>query len=282
MAEAKRGTPLREKAGIAAFGIFCLLLFIYIRFPYENFRGYLEQAISDKTGQPVSLGPIHHHFPLGIRVDGVSVGGTKYVKDLILRPHVFSFATGRFGMDVKALFPQGSLNCSFDKPLANFRKSVNAEVKMDNFDASLIHVLFGTGMQPKGVITGSIELEGPTSALKSMGGSASLDWKNGFIPLSDSQLPMDGLKFSTMSMNSHIERGMLTLDSMEMKGEMTGTVRGSVWMMDPPGRSRLNLTGQLQLASALSSAMAAPAQGPLRFSLRGTLDRPRFRVLGYQ
>lgn len=269
-----------EKAGIAAFGIICLALFIYLRFPYEHFRGYLEQTMSDKTGRPVDMGPIHHNFPLGIRVEGVSIGGTKYVNDLILRPHILSLATGRFGLDIKALFPSGSLVCSFDKPMGTLRSSVDASVKMDNFDSSLIHTLFGMDITPQGTITGTVDLEGPDPSLKAMGGNASIVWKNGFIPLSDSQLPMDGLKFASMVMSSRIERGMLTLDKMEMKGDMSGSMKGAVWMMDPPGRSRLNLTGELMLAQALSAAMTGGPPGAMQFSLRGTLDRPRFRIIG--
>jgi type II secretion system protein N len=280
MAELKRSIPFREKAGIIAYGIVCLVLFTYIRFPFENFRGYLEQSISDRTGRPVTLGPIRSHFPLAIKVEGVSVDGVTYVKDLILRPHFFSFATGRFGMDVKALFPSGSLVCSFDKPMGSLRTSVDASITMDNFDSSMVHTLFGTGLQPKGSISGTIELTGPAPSLKALGGSASIVWKDGFIPLSDSQLPMNGLKFASMIMNSRIERGMLTLDKMEIKGDMAGDMKGSVWMMDPPGRSRLNLTGELILAQALSAAMASAPQGAMRFSLRGTLDRPRFRIIG--
>jgi hypothetical protein len=155
-------------------------------------------------------------------------------------------------------------------------------VKMDNFDSSLIHTLFGVDLQPQGTITGTVDLEGPNSSLKAMGGNASIVWKNGFIPLSDSQLPMDGLKFASMVMSSRIERGMLTLDKMDMKGDMSGSMKGAVWMMDPPGRSRLNLTGELLLAQALSASMTGAPQGAMRFSLRGTLDRPRFRVIGAQ
>lgn len=283
MAEIKRsGFPFREKAAIAAYGVACLLLFVLVRFPYENFRGYLEQAMSARSGRPVELGPIKFHFPLGIKVDGVSVGGTKCMNQLIMRPHVFSLATGQFGMDIKALFPAGSLACSFDKPMGSLGSSVSAKVRMDGFDSSLIHTLFGTNIQPKGIITGTIELSGPDQSLKAMGGSANLVWTGGFIPLSDSQLPLDGLKFSTMVMDSHIERGMLTLDKMEMKGDMSGTMKGSVWMMDPPGRSRLNLTGELMLAQALSAAAVGSPQGLMKFSLRGSLDRPRFRILGSQ
>ena len=274
-----------EKAGFAAYGILCLLIFIYLRFPYENFRGYLEQAVSQRTSRPVTLGAIRPRFPLGIHVKGVSIEETRYVDDLVLKPHVLSFMTGRFGMDVEALFPAGSLACSFDRPLGKSRRPVSATVEMDNFDSSLVHTLFGTDIRPKGTISGTIELSGPTPELKSMGGRASITWKDGFIPLSGSQLPLDGLTFTSMVMSSHIERGMLTLDKMEMEGDMAGTMKGMVWMMNPPGRSRLNLTGEIMLAQALASAMAAPGmspQGMMRFSLRGTLDRPRFRILGSQ
>lgn len=286
MAEAKRGSPFIEKIGIAAYCLVCLILFISIRFPYDTFKGSMEQSMSRAVNQPVTLGHVSARFPFGCKVDGMSIDKTPYAKELIFYPHLFSLLTGRLGMDIRATFPSGSLACSFDKPLGVAKKSVRASFKMKNLDTSLLHTLFSTSIQPKGFITGSIEVIGRSPSIRDMGGKASIVWKDGFIPITDSQLPIDGLKFKTLQMNSRIENGVLTLEKMDLKGDVSGTVKGIVRMMEPIRRSRLSLTGEIALSQAMVPSMddgqGFSPQGPVRFSIRGTLDKPRFRILGSQ
>ncbi len=280
MAEVKRGSPLLEKIGITIFFLICLVLFTYIRFPYDAFRGRLENTISSMVGQPVTLGRVHSRLLFGFKVDGLSINEVVCAKELLLKPHLFSLLTGRIGMDVKALFPAGSLACSFDKPYGSAKRPVYAKVKMDKVDSALIHTLFATGFQPKGLMSGSIELMGPNTLLSEMSGKSNIVWNDGFFPLPGSQLPMDGLKFKVMEMNSRIERGLLTLEKMELKGDMSGTMSGAIRMMDPFARSRLNLTGTMNLPPGSAPSTDAGFQQGIKFSLRGTLDRPRFRILG--
>lgn len=280
MAEIKRNSFPLEKVGFAVYGIVCLILFTYIRFPWDTFRGRMEQSISTAINQPVTLGRVHAHFPFGFKADGMTINKTVKAKELIVRPHFLTLMTGSMGMDIKALFTTGSLVCSFDKPLGTARKPVKASIEMENFDSSLMHTLFATSVQPKGFITGKIRLAGPTPSLREMDGKADLVWKDGFFPLAGSQLPMDGIKFKTMEMNSRIEKGLVTLEKMDLKGDMSGNMNGSIRMMDPFSRSRLNLTGMISLSQGATPPMGAGIQQGMRFSLRGTLEKPRFRLLG--
>ncbi len=279
MAEVKRSSNLPEKIGVVVFFIVCLVLFTYLQFPYDTFRGRLENTLSQATGRTVTLGRVHSRLLFGFKVDGMSIDNVAWAKELILKPHLFSLMTGRIGMDAKALFPSGSLACSFDKPYGSTKRPVYAKIRLDNFDSSLIQPLFSAGIQPKGLITGSIELMGPNTFLGEMSGKSSIVWSNGFFPLPGSQLPLDGLAFKTMEMNSRIERGLITLEKMELKGNMSGTMSGAVRMMDPFARSRLNLTGTMNLSPGSDSSSGAGFQQGLKFSLRGTLERPRFRLL---
>ncbi len=284
MAEVKRGSSFREKAAVAAWGMVCLILFIYIRFPYDTFRGRLEQSIGQALNQPVTLGHIHSRFPLGVKVDGVSIKGVPFSKELDLSPRIFSLLTGKMGMSVKAVLPTGSISYSFESPMGKSARSVQTSVKMDNFDSSLLKTLFASGIGTKGTITGDIDLAGPSPSLRDMGGRISFTWRDGYIPVPDSQMPIDSLQFKTMELESHMDRGIMTLDRLELKGNISGNVKGSVRMADTFRRSRLNLTGEMTLpSSAALPAGTAPGispQGPLRFSLRGTIERPRFRILG--
>lgn len=280
MAEVKRGSPLLEKTGITILFIICLTVFTYTRFPFDVFRGRLENTISSMIGRQVVLGHVHSRLLFGFRVDSMSINNVVIAKDLILKPHFISLLTGRVGMDVKALFPSGSLACSFDKPYGSTKRPVYAKVKMDNFDSALIHTLLATDFQPKGLISGSIDLMGPNTLLSEMSGKSNIVWNDGYFPLPGSQLPMDGLTFKVMEMNSRIEKGLLTLEKLELKGDMSGAMSGSIRMMDPFANSRLNLTGTMNLSPGSAPAMDAGLQQGIKFSLRGTLDRPRFRILG--
>jgi len=284
MADVRRGVPLLEKVGIAAFCIVCLILFISIRFPYDTFRGTLEGSLSKALDQPVTLGHIHARFPFGCTVDGMSVGRNPYAKELIIYPHLLSLLTGSFGLDIQAVFPSGSIVCSFDKPFGIAKKPVKTSFKMKNFDTSLIHTLFSTSIQPEGFITGTVEMTGTSSSIRNMGGKASIVWKDGFIPLTDSQMPIDGIRFKVMQMNSRIDNGILTLEKLDLKGDVSGSAKGAVRLMDPLRRSRLSLSGEITLPQSIAASLGAgqglSPQGMVRFSLRGTLDKPRFRTLG--
>ncbi len=284
MADDRRGVPLLEKVGIAAFCVVCLILFVSIRFPYDTFRGKLEGSLSKALDQPVTLGSVHARFPFGCRVDGMSVGRKPYAKELIIYPHLLSPLAGCLGMDIKAVFPSGSIACSFDRPFGTAKKPVKASFEMKDFDTSLIHALFSTSIQPKGSITGTVEMAGTASSIRDISGRASIVWKDGFIPLADSQLPIDGIRFKVMHMDSHIDNGVLTLEKLDLKGDVSGSAKGAVRLMDPLRRSRLSMSGEIALPQGMAASMGAgqglSPQGMVRFSLRGTLDRPRFRTLG--
>lgn len=278
MAEVKRGSPFLTRVGIAVYAIVCLAFFISLMFPYDHFRGRLERSIGTAVDRDVTLGRVHARFPFGFKADGMSIDKNPLAEELIIKPHLLSLLAGKKGMDIKAVFPSGSLLCSYDKTMGAQRKTVHISLKMDNLDSSVFHALLPTAGKPKGLITGTIELSGPESSLKDMDGNASITWKDGFIPLPGTNLPVSGLKFKTLEVASRMESGVLNLERVDFAGDMSGNVKGSVRMMDPVGRSRLNLTGEISLSKESGTD---PSSDGMRFSLRGSIDRPGFRILGF-
>lgn len=287
MADEKRLSPGLAKAGIGLYLLFCLVVFVLVRFPYDTFRGRLEGAMSSLVGRPVALGHISPSLPFGLKVEGVSIDGNPFAPELKIRPGLISLLSGSLGLDVEALLPSGSLSCSIRTPLGAAGESLSVSARMDSLDPQAFQPLFSSGAVPRGLITGTIDISRPNASPREMEGRADIVWKDGYLPIPHSQLnlplPLDGIVFTALKVESVVEKGLVTLESLELAGDISGTVRGSLRIMEPLCRSRLNLTGEVvlppDLALLLDSQAGSPTTGGMRFSLRGTLDRPRFRLL---
>jgi hypothetical protein len=187
-------------------------------------------------------------------------------------------------MDMKAVFPTGSLYCSFDTPMNKSRKPMTLLLDFDNFDAGILKAFFRSGSQIRGIINGIIDLEGQAMRYGSMGGKVDLAWSDGFTPLAGLQIPLESLSFKGLELGSTISKGVMTLNRMEITGDVPASMRGSVHLSDQLSRSRMNITGNITLPRVAGSFQDAGQpfmpQGNVRFYLRGTFDSPRFRVAG--
>ncbi len=286
MADEKRGSPRLAKAGIALYLLFCLVLFVLVRFPYDTFRGRLEGTMSSLAGRAITLGRISSSLPFGLRVEGVSIDENPFARELKIRPGLISLLSGSLDLDMEALFPSGSLSGSVRTPLGAMGESLSVSARMDSLDSQAFQSLFPSGVCPRGIITGTVDISRPNASLREMEGRADIVWKDGYLPIVHSQLnlplPLDGIQFTTLKVESVVEKGLVTLESLELAGDISGSVKGSIRIMEPLSRSRLNLTGEVGLPPDLALLLgpqAGSSTDGMRFSIRGTLDRPRFRLL---
>ncbi|MGI6387815.1 MAG: type II secretion system protein GspN [Desulfomonilia bacterium] len=286
MADEKTFSPRLAKAGIGLYLLFCLMLFILVRFPYDTFRGRLEETMSSLVGRPVTLGYISSSLPFGLKVEEMSIDENPFAKELKIRPGLISLLSGSLDLSVEAFFPSGSLSGSVRTPLDAMGESLSVTARMDNLDSQALQHLFPSGVCPRGIITGTIDISRPNASPREMEGRADIIWKDGYLPIVHSPLnlplPLDGIQFTTLKLESAMEKGLITLEGLELAGDISGSVKGSIRIMEPLSRSRLNLSGEVSLPPDLAlllGAQAGSSTGGMRFSLRGTLDRPRFRLL---
>jgi len=282
MADERRASPGIVKTGAAIYVFLCLVVFVSIRFPYDAFRGRMEESMSSALGRPVSLGHVRSSFPFGLKVEGMSIDKQPFARELRLYPGLFSLIVGRLNMDVEAMFASGRIEGFISRPFrdANGMTSVNA--RMDNLDSQALKALLWPGVDPRGIISGSLELSGPGSSIRELDGRANIVWEEGYLPLPVSLLPVDGLQFKVLKVDSFMEKGLLTLEKLELDGDISGTVKGSVRLMEPFSRTRLNLSGEIGMPADMAllvGAQTSSSSERVKFSLRGTVDRPRFRVL---
>ncbi len=270
------------RAGFIFYAVFCLILFVYLRFPYDTLKGRIESTLGSVLGAEVSLGHLSSSLPLGLAADGLDINAVPVATKLLFHPRLSAIFSGRLGLDVRAVLDTGDARARIGTPILSIGDPVEAVFDIEDMDPAPLARLVAAGRQVKGLISGQATLSGSPGSLQKAQAKVSFVWKDGSIPLSVPAIPVDALAFKTLEVAASMDKGMLTIEQAELSGDISGTVKGSVRVQDNVERSRLNLTGELQLPQELKTlfgmANGSGSQG-VKFSLRGTVDNPRFRVL---
>jgi hypothetical protein len=137
-------------------------------------------------------------------------------------------------------------------------------------------------LTPKGIVSGELNLTTLRNSLDKATGTLALNWKKGALPLGMQSLPFDSLVFENLDFDGRIDKGLLNLEKVEFTGEFSGTMNGNIRFSSEMKRSRLAITGELNLPEAIKKSLGpaydSSGQGN-RFVLRGSIERPRFRML---
>jgi type II secretion system protein N len=278
----KKGYSFWAKVGFVLYVIICLIIFIYMQFPYDTLKTRLEQTLSTALGKEVTLGHIHSQIPFGFAAQGLDINAVPVATNLIFHPHLTSLLSGTFGVDLSAQLISGSVKGFVKTPMKSAGNSVEIFLDADNVDSAAFTKLLPANLQPRGIIAGHAEFKGPPDSIDKAQGMVSLVWKEGSIPLAISSVPLDALAFTSLEVDAKIDKGMLTIERAELNGDISGTIKGAIRVRNQLERSRLNLTGEIMLPEGMKSLFGTQgndASQGLKFSLRGTIDRPRFRVL---
>jgi type II secretion system protein N len=282
MARTKKGYSFWVKAGFVLYAIFCLIVFIYIQFPYDTLKDRMEQTLSRTLKSEVSLGHMHAHLPLGLAADGLDINTVPVATKLTFHPQFTRLFFGSFGMDISAQLLSGEIEGFVATPVGGMGKTVDIVLDAQRVDFAAFSKLLPAHIQPRGIISGHAELQGPPDSIDKVSGSASLVWKDGSLPLSIPTVPLDAIAFKSVEVDAYLDKGMLTIDRGELNGDISGTVKGAIRVRELFERSRLNLTGEVILPDNMKGLFGLKNQDPaagLKFSLRGTLGSPRFRML---
>jgi len=281
---------VRSRAGknisvilLGLYGLVCLAVFTWVRFPYDALGTRIENGLGAFLGVPVRLGHIRPTWTGGFSVQGVELQGNLIVKTLRLTPYPWEALRGVVGLGYRAEMPAGSLEGRVALPTRMSSRPMDISLELNEVDLSGISAVFPPSWRPAGLVTGEVRMASPKGALDKMMGSMSISWEKGRLPLGMPSLPFDALVFETMELEGTVEKGIVKIDRGEFTGEFSGNLTGMVRLLKDMRRSRLNLTGEVSLPEAVRASLGAgsPPQGqPARFSLRGTMERPRFRIVG--
>ncbi|HPS94433.1 MAG TPA: type II secretion system protein GspN [Deltaproteobacteria bacterium] len=283
MARTRADHPLWLKIGFGLYACLCLVLFVYQRFPYDRLKASVEEDLTRAIGAQVTLGHIRPGILWGFIVEGLDVKGTRVARELSVSPNLLSLLTGRLGLSFSAAMTSTGGGEGYARlPFETSKKPMVVSLSVTNMDMSSLAVLFPPTAKPKGSVTGEFSLITPRDSFGQATGSVTLTWKKGTLPLNIDALPLDAITFETLDLDARIDKGILSVRKADFAGEMSGSMRGNIRFFNEINRSRLNLTGELTLPESMKSTLGAGADTSgraTRFSLRGSLDMPRFRVM---
>jgi len=283
MVDAASRYRMLVRTGLGFYAIVCLALFVWLRFSFDSVKYKFEDSLTRILGSQVILGHISPTILGGLSIDGMEISGEKVVKKLSVSPKPWNVFRGSMGIGFHAELAGGNTDGRIIFPFRKSKTPMNITINMSNVDLAGFSKVFPPALSPKGVITGELNLTTMRNSLDKATGNLSLSWKKGTLPLGMVTLPFDALVFDNLDFDGKIDKGLLNIEKADFTGEFSGSMNGNIRFSKEIKRSRLAVMGELNLPEPMKKALGpeygSPGQGN-RFSLRGSIERPRFRMLG--
>jgi type II secretion system protein N len=282
MADAAARYRILIKIGLCLYAFVCLVVFIWVRFPYDSVKYKLENVLTNVIGAQVTLGHIKPNLLWGFSADNMEIKGVPVARQITISPKPWDIFRGSLGFGFHADLLSGMTDGHMMLPFRKSKSPMDITVNMTNVDLSGLSKVFPPSLTPKGIVSGELNLTTLRSSLDKATGNLVLNWKKGTLPLGMESLPFDSLVFENLDFDGRIDKGLLNLEKVDFTGEFSGTMKGNIRFSNEVKRSRLAITGELNLPEAIKKSLGplydSSGQGN-RFSLRGSIDRPRFRML---
>ncbi len=270
------------KIGLGLYAALCLVVFIWIRFSYDSIKYKVEDALTNVIGNQVTLGHIKPNLLWGFTVERMEIKGVPVAKRLTISPKPWDIFRGSLGFGFHADLVSGMTDGHMMLPIRKDKSPMNLTVNMTNVDLAALSKVFPPNLTPKGIVSGELNLTTLRNSLDKATGNLALTWKKGTLPLGMESLPFDSLIFENLDFDGRIDKGLLNLEKVDFIGEFSGTMNGSIRFSSEIKRSRLAISGELNLPESIKKSLGpeydSSGQGT-RFSLRGSIERPRFRML---
>ena len=229
------------------------------------------------------MGHISPNLLWGFTIDSMEIKGIPIAKRLTISPKPWDIFRGRLGFGFHADLVPGTTDGHMMLPFRKDKTPMNITVNMTNVD--IVRVFKGLPTErltPKGIVSGELNLTTLRDSLDKATGNLALTWKKGTLPLGMESLPFDSLVFENLDFDGRIDKGLLNLEKVDFIGEFSGTMNGNIRFSSEMKRSRLAITGELNLPEAIKKSLGPGYDSPgqaTRFVLRGSIERPRFRMM---
>ncbi|MBN1276774.1 MAG: type II secretion system protein GspN [Deltaproteobacteria bacterium] len=285
------------------YGIYSVILLIallYIRFPSDAFKEYLQETSSRVSPENVLIvGEVKPAFPAGIKLLGTGLSpkensDKKYfsASRIIIRPRIWACLTG--GLNLNFL---GDVNEGLLKGSVNFRKNriggpfeTSIEIKGMHVDGASLPSSF-TGFDLNGILSGVLSFQTENEQIITGTGEADISISEGRIILSNPILIFNSIEFDDLSIKCVMEKEKLRLIHFRLKGQdMTGTLSGEIDLRSNILKSAIDISGAIELSPGFFKNRKDSSDfirhfrqliknGRLSFVLTGNIGEPRFRFL---
>jgi type II secretion system protein N len=286
-----------------AYTLYAILLtlgFLYILFPSQDVKNYLEARAEDSSiPVHVSIGEVSPSLAIGLNLRATELANQAAPDKVLLRadrlfvrPGLWSYLQGK----TKVCF-EGRLNEGSVEGCVQFNE--NDSDTPFSTSMTLNDILLGgfgnlaglTGRHVEGSLGGSFAYDGKIESLMEGAGEADFRLSNGRIELPRPILSFDVIDFDEVWVKLTLKKRRIDLTHVELKGpDMYGTLTGTISIRRKFWDSGLNLKGTLDSSQSLFEGPEGASvtvnlqkqtlgEGPLPFRIRGTLKNPRFELI---
>ncbi len=270
----------RKKAlWFTLYGIFITVIFLYLLFPCEIMKNYLEAAVGppDFSFKAQSL---HTSLPLGIKLKEASVSSVPQeapalqIEMVDLQPELFSILKKKNYIDVSGRAYAGTFSGRID--LISWDKVYpprNVKLKLQNVDLSRCNFLkIELSKEVSGKVSGDFCYNNvsPTDRIPVV--IFKLLLAKGNYPLGEPFLGLNRIDFDRCIIEAKMKNGTLEVEKLEVTGpQINCTLKGTVTLEDNLKSSQLNLGGVIEIL--------AKNKMKTKLSISGTLADPVSRYM---
>ncbi len=267
------------------------LFFLWYLFPSEYFADYIEKTIAAKgQGINIQIGTVKPSFPAGLKMTDVKVMvpsidqpvALDYIKaqaglvSLVKFAPEVSLSAGLFGGKIK-----GKITTSKGKT----KKFAVTDISVSGIDLGTVSSLAGEKL-PGFSLKGRLNGKGEYSSAGRGQGKINANLSELVVKLDVPILTLESLSFSEVKGDVEVKNKRILIDECIISGnEFDGTLKGSVVIKQPFGRTVLRLSGTFSPEKEFTEKVpldllfnkkVKPGVDQ-KFKITGTVSKPKLR-----
>jgi len=261
------------------YGIFCVLLFSYLLFPYYALKPKFESALSKAIDMDVSISSIKPALPIGWTMVGLNISGEHAMDSLTLKPGILPLFIGEFALGVKITEGKGLLKGSLATTFLKIGNRIDVDLQMKKFELSVIKHFSKKLDELSGIVNGDVDVTYIKKQPERSDGEINLLIDNGQIPLNIPSFPIAAIPFSKFELKAKMDNGLLKISKADLSGnDVSGNMRGDMKMGSSIEASTLNFIISLKLSQTYKAFLGPSGNENVKVVIGGTLSSPRTTV----
>ena len=261
------------------YGIFCVLLFSYLLFPYYALKPKFESALSKAIDMDVSISSIKPALPIGWTMVGLNISGEHAMDSLTLKPGILPLFIGEFALGVKITEGKGLLKGSLATTFLKIGNRIDVDLQMKKFELSVIKHFSKKLDELSGIVNGDVDVTYIKKQPERSDGEINLLIENGQIPLNIPSFPIAAIPFSKFELKAKMDNGLLKISKADLSGnDVSGNMRGDMKMGSSIEASTLNFIISLKLSQTYKAFLGPSGNENVKVVIGGTLSSPRTTV----
>jgi type II secretion system protein N len=261
------------------YGVFCVLLFSYLLFPYYALKPKFESALSKAINMDVSINAIKPALPIGWTMVGLKISGENAVDSLTLKPSILPLFIGEFALGVKVTEGKGMLKGSLATTFLKIGNRIDVDLTMKKFELSVIKHFSKKFEEITGTVTGDLDVTYVKKQPERSNGEINLLIDNGQIQLNIPSFPIAAIPFSRFELKAKMDNGLLKISKADLSGnEISGNMRGDMKMGGSIEASNLNFIIGLKLSQTYKAFLGPSGNENVKIVIGGTIGSPRTNI----